>query len=165
MSHAIGDDQERTHRVTTNLLLTMLHKICAKTKLNDRHLIGRPSAEKVRMIDSLKKARHSKTIVHSRMLRTHVIDALHMTGSSTFFSSNQHQDWYATHCLRVIGISSPSAAHQIKKYRQQNEFSPGVTAKCYTWLAVGGTHYQWLQIGNGCLYCHCKGKREHTRHC
>jgi hypothetical protein len=47
MSHAIGDDQERTEHIITNLLLTRLHKICvSEAKLNDMHLIGRPSAEK-----------------------------------------------------------------------------------------------------------------------
>jgi hypothetical protein len=67
------------------------------------------------MIDSMKKARHSNTIVHGRMLCTRVTDALHMTGSKTFFSSDQHHHWRATHYLQVTGISSPSAAHQIKK--------------------------------------------------
>jgi hypothetical protein len=85
-------------------------------------------------------ARYSNTTVHGRMLRTHVTDVLHMTGSSTFFSSDQLQDWRATHCLRVTVISPPSVARQIKQYRRQNEFYPGVTAKCYIWLAVSGTH-------------------------
>jgi hypothetical protein len=44
------------------------------------------------MTDLLKKARHSNTTVHGRMLRTHFTDALHMTGSSTFFSLDQHHD-------------------------------------------------------------------------
>jgi hypothetical protein len=35
--------------------------------------------------------------------------------SSTFFSSDQHHDSRATHCLRVTGISPPSIAHQIKQ--------------------------------------------------
>jgi hypothetical protein len=113
------------------------------------------------MADSLKKARHSNTTVHGRMLRTHVTDALHMTGSSTFFSSDLHHDWCATHCLWVTWISPPSAARQIKQYRRQNEFYSGVTAKCYTWLAIGGTHYQWLQIGDGRLDRQCTGKHAH----
>jgi hypothetical protein len=47
MSDAIGDDQERIEHISANILLTMLPKICAsEAKLNDRHLIGRPSAEK-----------------------------------------------------------------------------------------------------------------------
>jgi hypothetical protein len=44
-----SDVQKRREHVRTNLLLTMLHKICAsEAKLNDRHLIGRPLAEKYR---------------------------------------------------------------------------------------------------------------------
>jgi hypothetical protein len=47
MSDAIEDDQERTEHVSTNILLNTLHKICAsEMKLNDRHLMGRTSAEK-----------------------------------------------------------------------------------------------------------------------
>jgi hypothetical protein len=47
MSDAIGDDQEKIEHISANILLTMLPKICAsEAKLNDRHLIGRPSAEK-----------------------------------------------------------------------------------------------------------------------
>jgi hypothetical protein len=47
MSHAVGDDHVRTEHVSTNLLSTTLHKFCvSKAKLNDRHLIGKPSAEK-----------------------------------------------------------------------------------------------------------------------
>jgi hypothetical protein len=61
------------------------------------------------------KAHHSNTIVHGRMLCTHVTDTLHMTGSKTFFSSNQHYDWRATHCLRSTEISLPGAARQIKQ--------------------------------------------------
>jgi hypothetical protein len=33
----------------------------------------------------------------------------------------------------------------------------------YTWLVVGGTHYQWLQIGDGRLDRQCTGK--HACHC
>jgi hypothetical protein len=47
MSHTIGDDQQRTEHVSTNLLLTMLPKICVlEAKPNDRHLTSRPSSEK-----------------------------------------------------------------------------------------------------------------------
>jgi hypothetical protein len=47
MSHAIEDDQGRIEHVSTNLLLTTLHKIyVSEAKLNDRHLIGMPLAEK-----------------------------------------------------------------------------------------------------------------------
>jgi hypothetical protein len=41
MSHAIGDDQQRTEHVSTNVILTTLPKICtSEAKPNDRHLIG-----------------------------------------------------------------------------------------------------------------------------
>jgi hypothetical protein len=38
--HTLSETIKKEHHVTTNLLLTMLHKICTKAKLNDRHLIG-----------------------------------------------------------------------------------------------------------------------------
>jgi hypothetical protein len=47
MAHTIRDNKQRIGHVSTNLLLTTLPKICtSEAKPNDRHLIGRLSAEK-----------------------------------------------------------------------------------------------------------------------
>jgi hypothetical protein len=108
----------------------MLHKICASdAKLNDRHLIGRPSAEKYRWKIHWRK-HITTTLPFMPTYYTHVTDALHMTGRLTFFSTDEHHDWRAIHSLRVTGISHPSVARLIKQYRWLNEFYLGVTAMC-----------------------------------
>jgi hypothetical protein len=88
-----SDAQKRREHVSTNLLLTTLHKICAsEAKLNDRHLIGRPSVEKYRWKIHWKKDVTATLQFTAALLCTHITDALHLTGSSTFFSSDQHHD-------------------------------------------------------------------------
>jgi hypothetical protein len=100
-----------------------LHVTChaiGDNKKWTKHVIG-----KVRMTDSLKKAHYRNTTVDSRMLRTQVTDTLQMIGSNTFFLSNQHHDWRATHCLRATGMSLDSAARQIKQLPLTDSFLSG----------------------------------------